>query len=65
MKRCIKCGKKIVYGVNGCSMLNDCFDCRGGYPDYSRNKSNFKKMDDGAADYWEGRILARQETYND
>ena len=65
MKRCIKCGKKIVYGVNGCSMLNDCFECRGGHPDYSRNKSNFKLSDNGAADYWEGRILARQETYND
>lgn len=41
MKKCIKCGREIVNGVNGCQMLAECFKCRGGYPDYSRNKSNF------------------------
>lgn len=41
MKRCITCGKEIINGINGCQMMNECFDCHGGYPDYSRNKSNF------------------------
>lgn len=61
MKNCIKCGKKIVYGVNGCAMFDDCFDCRGGYPDYSRNKS-LMTYNYGDA---EERILARQETEYD
>lgn len=34
MKKCIKCGREIINGVNGCQLLNDCFDCRGGYPTY-------------------------------
>ena len=46
--------------VNGCSMFNDCFDCRGGYPDYSRNKS-LRQQEREYGDY-EGLILARQET---
>lgn len=41
MKYCVKCGTEIKNGLNGCMMLNVCFDCNGGYPDYSRNKSNF------------------------
>ena len=39
--RCSKCGKEIIYGINGCQMMKECFDCHGGYPDYSHNKSNF------------------------
>lgn len=35
MKKCIKCGKVIVPGVNGCSFLDECFDCHGGYPKYT------------------------------
>lgn len=34
MKKCIKCGREIINGVNGCMLLNDCFDCHGGYPKY-------------------------------
>ena len=41
MKTCLRCGKEIIYGVNGCQMMNICFKCNGGFPDYSRNKSNF------------------------
>lgn len=62
MKICKICGKKIVLGVNGCTLMDDCFDCHGGYPKYP--KPTTKTMDDGAADYWEGQILARQELYD-
>lgn len=60
MKNCVKCGKIIINGVNGCSMFKDCFDCRGGYPDYSQNKS-LRQQEREYGDY-EGLILARQET---
>lgn len=65
MKKCIKCGKIITNGINGCSMMKECFDCHGGFPDYSRNKSNRKRSSDEGEDYWEGRILSRQEAYYD
>ena len=29
MKRCKTCGCEIVYGVNGCMMLDDCNKCHG------------------------------------
>lgn len=35
MKKCIICGKEIINGVNGCMLLDDCFDCHGGYPKYA------------------------------
>ena len=41
MKKCVKCGREIVNGVNGCQMMDECFECHGGYPDYSRNKFIF------------------------
>ena len=34
MKRCIVCGKEIINGINGCVIMNECFDCHGGYPKY-------------------------------
>lgn len=34
MKRCIKCGCEIENGVNGCTLMQDCFTCHGGYPVY-------------------------------
>lgn len=34
MKRCIKCGREIINGVNGCQLLKDCFECHGGFPKY-------------------------------
>ena len=34
MKRCVKCGCEIVNGENGCSMMQDCFKCHGGFPVY-------------------------------
>lgn len=36
MKVCKVCGKKITLGVNGCTMMDDCFDCHGGYPKYAK-----------------------------
>ena len=34
MKKCSKCGKQIIYGVNGCQLIDECFICHGGYPKY-------------------------------
>lgn len=63
MKTCLTCGKEIIYGINGCQMMNICFDCNGGYPDYSRNKSNFRwnLPDYDALDYTEGRCIKDNE----
>ena len=62
MKICKVCGKKITLGVNGCTLMDDCFDCHGGYPKYPAPVT--KMPDDREADYWEGQILARQEYYD-
>ena len=35
MKTCIKCGKQIINGVNGCQLMTDCFECHGGFPKYA------------------------------
>lgn len=35
MKTCIKCGKEIIYGVNGCQLMTECFTCHGGFPKYA------------------------------
>lgn len=59
MKICKVCGKKITLGVTGCTMLSECFDCHGGFPKYPA--PTVKRDDGGAADYYEGVILARQE----
>ena len=34
MKKCAKCGCEIVNGVNGCQLMDICFNCHGGYPKY-------------------------------
>ena len=34
MKKCAKCGVPIEYGVNGCMLMDICFSCNGGYPQY-------------------------------
>ena len=34
MKTCVICGMEIINGVNGCMIMNECFDCHGGYPKY-------------------------------
>ena len=36
MKKCEKCGKEIVNGVNGCQLMKICFECNGGFPDYPK-----------------------------
>lgn len=36
MKKCIKCGKEIKYGINGCQLMNECFKCHGGFPQYAK-----------------------------
>ena len=62
-KQCSKCGKIIINGVNGCAMWgNECVECHGGFQDYSRNGITHGVSGNGGADYWEGRILARQES---
>lgn len=43
-KQCIRCGAWIIPGLNGCSFFNDCFSCRGGFPDYSRNQSRRRPL---------------------
>ncbi len=35
MKICVKCGKEIINGINGCEMMKECFDCHGGFPKYA------------------------------
>lgn len=62
MKICKVCGKKITLGVNGCTLMDDCFDCHGGFPKYPAPTA--KMPDDREADYWEGQILARQEYFD-
>lgn len=27
-KKCRKCGAEIIYGMNGCTMYDECFSCR-------------------------------------
>lgn len=34
MKKCSVCGCEIINGVNGCTMMSDCFSCHVGYPKY-------------------------------
>lgn len=34
-KICKKCKKDIIYGVNGCMLMDECFDCHGGLPKYA------------------------------
>ena len=62
MKTCERCGRAITYGVNGCQMMNICFKCNGGYPDYSRNKSNFhwNAQDYDALDFVEGKCIKEE-----
>lgn len=33
-KTCIRCGVKIINGINGCQLMKECFDCHGGFPKY-------------------------------
>lgn len=35
MKTCIRCGKQIINGINGCQLMVDCFECHGGFPKYA------------------------------
>ena len=59
MKKCVRCGREIVNGINGCMLLNECFCCNGGYPNYSRNQSNFhwNNADWDALDAIEGKCM--------
>ena len=63
MKKCVKCGCEIENGVNGCMIMAECFKCHGGYPKYPK-MSGRKNRNDSSL-YWEGRILERQERYDD
>lgn len=62
MKICRICGAEIVNGVNGCTMAgNVCFNCK---PWNMKLIPAAKYIDGGAADFWEGQILARQERWS-
>ena len=60
MKKCIKCGKEIMNGVNGCAMLNECFHCHGGYPKYVP-ASRRRQITDEEMDALENRCLRRDD----
>ena len=48
-KICPVCGKEIINGINGCQLMNECFDCHGGYPKYApatkRNVIDWNTLD--------------------
>lgn len=62
MKQCCKCGCKIENGVNGCMLMNECFDCHGGYPKYPKPtpKPFGWNFTDSEIDYLEGRCLSSE-----
>jgi len=62
MKTCPLCGKEIINGVNRCQMMKVCFDCNGGFPDYSRNQSlhHWNNVDWNELDAAEGRCLREE-----
>ena len=57
MKKCIKCGAEIVNGVNGCTLMQDCFSCHGGFPLYPAPIVRELSDDLDYIDYAEGRCL--------
>ena len=63
MKKCIKCGCDIEYGINGCMIMPDCFDCHGGYPKYPAPST--RRFGDGfswdESDFLESRCLRSDE----
>lgn len=64
MKICRICGKEIIDGVNGCTFAGDvCFDCKPVRFDLAPPRKAEPTIEE--CDYWENRILARQEQYMD
>ena len=57
MKKCIKCGKEIIYGVNGCMLMDDCIDCHGGYPKYPAPRTATKTVSWDDLDALENRCV--------
>lgn len=46
-KICKKCGKDITYGINGCMLMDVCFECYGGFPKYApAHKTSSYSWDD-------------------
>ena len=56
MKICPICGKEIINGINGCQLMNECFDCHGGYPKYAP-ATNRNVIDWNALDALEDRCI--------
>ena len=56
MKKCVKCGKEIVYGVNGCMLMDDCFDC-GGRPKYYYSTATVRTTNWNELDAMEDRCV--------
>ena len=48
MKKCTKCGKSIINGENGCMIMDICFTCNGGYPQYNKKSIKFTQTADEA-----------------
>ena len=61
MKKCIKCGCEIEYGVNGCMLMNECFECHGGYPNYIKSTKNIFSISWDELDYIEGKCLGSED----
>lgn len=64
MKICRECGREIIDGVNGCTFAGDiCFDCRPVRFDLAPARKAEPTIEE--CDFWENKILARQEQYMD
>lgn len=62
MKICSKCGKEIIYGINGCQMMNECFECHGGFPQYAKATGRYVKViSEDELDAMEDRCLRDEE----
>ena len=62
MKTCKKCGCEIVLGVNGCTLMEECYKCHGGFPVYPVPivKEYPDSMD--YMEYWESKCLDNGDT---
>lgn len=58
MKCCVKCGVKIIPGINGCTNMDVCIKCNGGYLRYPAPiVKDPWEIDREYADYLEGVLI--------